>query len=52
MQDLLTCLRAATEDDVSRALEGAYIAPPLTTPAEMLELFNRMLDVMAGERDE
>jgi hypothetical protein len=49
--ELLTALRAATETDVEAALEGAYIALPITSPVEALELFNRMLDVLAGESD-
>ena len=42
-------LRAATEDTVALALDRAYVALPLTTPAEALEFFNRMLDVLTGE---
>ena len=42
-------LRAATEDDVTRALELAYIDQPDIPAALMLEFFNRMLDVMGGE---
>ncbi|GEM_PF-2310805 len=48
MTDLST-LRQATEDDVERALEGAYVALPLTDKAAALEFFNRMLDTMLGE---
>lgn len=48
MTDLST-LRQATEDDVERALEGAYVSLPLTDKAVLLEFFNRMLDVLAGE---
>lgn len=44
-------LRAATEDDVARALDGAACQPSCS-PAELLELFNRMLDVLVGEDDE
>lgn len=44
-------LRSATEDDVLRALDGAYISPPLSEPAELLEFFNRMVDVMLGETE-
>lgn len=35
--------------DVAYAPNVAYIAPPLTEPAQMLEFFNRMVDVTAGE---
>lgn len=49
MTDLLTRLRNATEDDVLAALKDAYVALPIATPAEALELFNRILDVLAGE---
>jgi hypothetical protein len=49
--ELLTALRAATENDVEAALAGAYIALPITSPVEALELFNRMLDVLTGESD-
>lgn len=44
-------LRAATEDDVAQALDGAACQPQCS-PAELLELFNRMLDVLVGEPDE
>lgn len=40
-----TRLRAATEDDVTRALAGAYIELE-ASPVVLLEFFNRMLDVM------
>ena len=44
----LARLRAATEDDVTRALDGAYVK--LDSPAaDLLEFFNRMLDVVVGE---
>ena len=43
----LTHLRAATEDDVTRALDGAFVK--IDAPAaDLLEFFNRMLDVMTG----
>ena len=48
MSNDLTRLRAATEDDVTRALEGAFVK--LDAPAvDLLEFFNRMLDVVGGE---
>lgn len=45
----VSSLREATEDDVIAALDGAYVELPITTPAAALELFNRMLDRLAGE---
>lgn len=48
-RDTLARLRAATEGDVNAALADAYVSVPLTTAVEMLEFFNRMLDVLAGE---
>lgn len=42
-------LRQTTEDDVNAALDGAYVSLPITTPAELLEAFNRILDVRLGE---
>jgi len=51
MFDRLKHLRDSTEDDVALALDRAMIDLPLTTPAELLELFNRMLDVRTGEDD-
>ncbi|WP_068093397.1 hypothetical protein [Novosphingobium rosa] len=43
-------LRAATEDDVTAALDRAWVELPITTPAEALELFNVMLDHLTSER--
>jgi hypothetical protein len=37
-------LRAATEDTVIEALDGACVQLPITSPAEAVELFNCMLD--------
>lgn len=48
----IEALRAATEDDVAEALHGAWVKLPITTPAQGLELFNAVLDVLTGERDE
>jgi hypothetical protein len=48
MTDIAT-LRRATEDDVERALEGAYVSLPMTDKAVLLEFFNRMLDVLTGD---
>lgn len=44
-------LRAATEDDVQRALEGAY-CQNCGEPDVLLEFFNRMIDVLVGEDDD
>lgn len=49
MDILLSRLRAADEDDIREAFKGAYIKPPLTKPEELLEFWNRMLDVLTGE---
>jgi len=48
---ILAGMRAAQEKHVEAALEGAYVTPPLSTPAELLEFFNRMLDVLLGEAE-
>ena len=48
---MLTRLRAATEDDVTRALEGAHIGRPNISPVELLEFYNRMIDVMVGDEE-
>ena len=48
--DTIKRLRAATEDDVTRALEAAYVK--LDAPAaDLLEFFNRMFDVVIGVPD-
>lgn len=49
MPGTLSRLRAATEDDVERALADAYVGPQLPTAAHKLEFFNRMVDVLTGE---
>lgn len=41
----VSSLRLATEDDVLEAIEGAEVAID-ATPAELLEFFNDMLDVL------
>ena len=47
-EQLITRLRAATEDDVTRALDGAFVK--IDAPAaDLLEFFNRMIDVLVGE---
>jgi len=43
-------LRAASEHEVTQALNGAKVALPLTTEYEALEFFNCMLDVMTNVR--
>jgi hypothetical protein len=48
----IEALRAATEDDVAAALDGAYVETPLSHSADLLEFFNRMLDVLTGESDQ
>ena len=42
-------LRAATEDDVTRAYAGALI--DRAGSVDLLEFFNRMIDVMIGEEE-
>lgn len=49
MTDPIRQLRDATEDDVASALSQSYVTVPLSEPADLLEFFNRMLDVIAGE---
>ena len=51
-QQLLHDLRNATEDDVARALDGAYIELPITDAAAAVELSQRMLDVLNVPRGE
>lgn len=45
----LSTLRQATEDDVERALKDANFTGWPNDEAALLEFFNRMLDVLAGE---
>lgn len=47
----LAHLRGATENEVTRALQGAGVALPITTEYEALELFHCMLDVLTDQRD-
>jgi hypothetical protein len=51
MPDPHTVIRNATEDDVALALHRACISTPLSDPVELLEFFNRMIDVLTGEDD-
>lgn len=41
-----------TEDDVGRVLDTSYVSLPLSTPAAVLEAFNRHLDIVLGEDTE
>lgn len=45
-ETLSALLRSAPQDDVTKALEGASIDVPLTSPTELLEFFHRMIDVL------
>lgn len=38
-----------TEDDVGRALDGAYVSLSIESTAALLEAFNRHLDIVSGE---
>lgn len=49
--DEVVKLRRASEDEVSKALDGAKVALPLTTTYEALEFFNCMLDVLTSQRE-
>lgn len=51
---LIERLRAATEDDVEAALRGSYVEDDFAgvERAKLLELWNRMLDVMISPRDD
>ena len=51
-EDMITTLRTADEHTVAEALESAYITTPISEPTELLEFFNRMLDVLIGEDDQ
>ena len=50
--ELLRRLRAATEDEVTTALEGAFVSSPLSSPHDALEFFNCMIDVLTKQRAE
>ena len=50
--ELLRRLRAATENEVTVALEGAYVTLPLSTAHDALEFFNCMIDVLTKQRAE
>jgi hypothetical protein len=49
--ETLKRLRAATEDDVRSACADAYVNLGDKSAAELLEFFNRMLDVLVGEEE-
>lgn len=49
MEVSLAKLRAATEDDVAEALDDGLLALPIDSAAEMLEFYNRMIDLLVGE---
>jgi hypothetical protein len=48
--EFFSALRAATEDDVEAALVDAMVRLPITTPTELLEAFNCIVDLISGER--
>jgi hypothetical protein len=48
-QRLIARLRAADDLDVFAALAGAPVAVPLASADELVEFFNRMLDVLLEE---
>lgn len=43
---LISLLRSATEDDVIKALDGAGVQLPVSSPTDLLELYNRVIDVL------
>ena len=47
---LLASLRAITEDDITAALQRAYVQLPITDAAEAVELVQCILDHVTGER--
>ena len=51
-EQIIKCLRAATEDDVARACADSYVNLDDPSPAYLLEFFNRMIDVLIGEEDD
>lgn len=50
--ELISLLRSASEDDVIKALNDASFAPPLSDPTELLEFYNRVVDVLLDTRAE
>lgn len=50
--DTIDHLRAATEDDVREALDGAYVTLPIENAADLLEAYNRILDLKLGLPEE
>jgi len=49
LEDFLDRLRHATEKDIESALYRAHMMSPWIMPAEMPQLFNRMLDTMTDD---
>ena len=49
--ETITRLRAATEGDVERAFEGGLIDRSDIPAHVLLELYNRMIDVIAGDEE-
>lgn len=45
----LAALRFINEDDITSALDGSYVQLPLTTPAQVLEAVQRLIDLKCGE---
>lgn len=50
--DLISLVRSATEEDIVKALNGAAVTPPLSKPADLLEFFHCVIDVMLLVRDD
>ena len=44
-------LRNATEEDVTAALDGAYVSLPLTDHAQVLEAMQKLIDHLFGQVD-
>ena len=49
--ETLERLRAATEDDVRVACADAYVDLGDKSPAELLDFFNRMIDLVIGDKE-
>ena len=45
-------VRSATEEDVEVALEDASVIFPISNPADLIEAYNPILDVLGGTDDE
>lgn len=46
-QELLARLREADDADVTAALDGGQATLPLSEPHDLIDFFNRMLDVLS-----